>query len=229
MARKSLMDRFLADQQADERQKKGLSRSLRSAVKEIAAADKRAVRLRKAVAKETMESLTAILADKTDMVRIRKNAHVQARGIVQTQEVLSRDIFMEMNLLDIQRFALIIEGNVSDIDVDNLCDANKALEEFDIAVNEYIMQALHASEEADGDKIGDMWDNIVGEKHTAVLMRATTSLESVRMHIAQVTEAVKNGECSDWQDELSVRLIRLFAKYNIDIASDDLALMFRAI
>lgn len=223
---KSLMDKFTKVKEGDSRAKKGLSRKLSAAKRQIAADDRAIAKLRAAAVKDTMSKLGDILGEKTNIARIRDNAHIQERGIEQMEEIFQRDNLVALTVLDIQKFKLLIEAAVANYEADNLHDAANSQDEFNTAVNEYLVDALENEQELDEDKIAALWDTCVSEKDNAVLMRGTTAFASVDMHIQQVTALVTKGECEDWQAEITQRLSRLFAKYNIDVTVGDMADIF---
>ena len=228
-AAKSLMEKFNKAKEGDKRAKKGLSRRLSSARKEVERLKRAEAKDRQAAVKDTMSRLGEILGERTNMARIQENAHVMEQGMEQMGEIFQRDNLTAMTILDIQKFALLIEAAVANCEADNLHDAVNAQDEFNIAVNELVISTLEAEEELDEEKIAALWDTCVSERDNRVLMRGTTAFFSVNMHIQQVTGLVRNGECEDWQAEITRRLSSLFAKYDIDVTVGDLADIFAVI
>lgn len=223
---KSLRDKFKKAKDGDARAKKGLSRKLSTARKEVDRLKRGEAKDRAAAVKHTMSRLDEILGDRTNMARIQENASVHERGIGEMYKILERDNVLAQTMLDMQKFQLLIEEAVAECEADNLHDATNAQAEFNIAVNELIVSTLEAEEELDEDKIAALWDTCITDKDNRVLMRGTTAFFSVNMHCQQVMGMFRKGECESWQTEIRERLSSLFHKYDIDITVEHMLDIF---
>ena len=201
--------------EAEKRVKEGGPLKIKSAISEIGRMKKAAAKANEAYIKEVMESRGEILKGFADYKRVQENEHVRERAVNELREFFQRDIDTELELLEAEKFKLVVMDELADADIDNLIDAKDAEEAFNEALRNYTISVLESGDEIDEDEVKAMWQRIVGDKHTSTLQRGTTIFFTVDMHFQQAIAAWKNGDVVSWKEEFITRLQRIGEIFNI--------------
>lgn len=215
MALADKIARLKKAKETEERVKKGGPLKIKGKMSEVERLECAAAKANEEYIKEVMASRKDILKGMTDYQRVIDNAPVMDRAVNELRDFFRRDIHQELELLEIEKFKLIVMEELASSDIDNLIDAQEAQEAFNEALRVYTLGVLEAGVEVEEEEVKALWERIVGEKHNATLLRGTTIFFTLDMYFQQAIAAWKKGEVEDWREEIIARIRRVGEIFNI--------------
>lgn len=194
-----------------------------TALKKAAATQKSLENMRAKYIKSIVEGRDEVLSKELPIAEVRDGQIVNAKGIEQFRAILN-DGWKKRAILSFEILILDIKEYLAENDIDNVCLANEAFEDFNEGLQEYMQEVIAKSQEINKDDIKGLWNTCLDIGKVKTLTRTSTVCDAIdvfkytamRTINAANTPDEVNGAVDTFIREVSILAERWGIKFDVN-------------